>query len=51
MHAVLQYLRWYVDGQFLYEINKQALVAQTNASGEGILTLQPAQIQHTYATG
>jgi hypothetical protein len=23
-----------VDGQFLYEINKQALVAQTNGSGE-----------------
>ena len=32
--APLQYLRWYIDGVLLYEINKQALVAQTNGTGE-----------------
>ncbi len=30
----LQYLRWYIDGVLLYEVNKQALVAQTNGTGE-----------------
>ncbi|KAI3433376.1 hypothetical protein D9Q98_003193 [Chlorella vulgaris] len=31
-----QYLRWYIDGQLLYEVNQQALVAQTNASGAAV---------------
>lgn len=31
--APSQYLRWYIDGVLLYEINKQALVAQTNGTG------------------
>lgn len=30
---ISQYLRWYVDGQLLYEINEKALVAQTNGTG------------------
>lgn len=29
-----QYLRWYIDGQFVYEVNKYALVARTNGTGE-----------------
>lgn len=33
-HYILQYLRWYIDGVLLYEINKQALVAQTNGTGK-----------------
>ncbi|EFN59204.1 hypothetical protein CHLNCDRAFT_138137 [Chlorella variabilis] len=28
-----QYLRWYLDGVLLYEVNSQALVEQTNATG------------------
>ena len=33
MWCPVQYLRWYVDGVLLYEVNKQALAAQSNATG------------------
>ena len=28
-----EYVRWYIDGHFLYEVNKEALRAQTNSTG------------------
>jgi hypothetical protein len=32
-YTATQYLRWYIDDQFVYEVNKNALLARTNASG------------------
>ena len=41
----LQYLRWYIDGIFLYEVNAKALAAQTNGTGasvgERLIPLEP----------
>ena len=34
--AGLQYLRWYIDDQFVYEVNKNALLARTNSSGAAV---------------
>ena len=28
-----EYVRWYIDGRMLYEVNKEALRAQTNSTG------------------
>ncbi|PSC76523.1 Beta-glucan synthesis-associated SKN1 [Micractinium conductrix] len=31
-----EYLRWYIDGKLVYEVNQQALVAQTNGTGASV---------------
>ena len=40
-----EYVRWYIDGHFLYEVNKEALRAQTNSTGACVCM---AKVCHTY---